>query len=249
MNKSSTVEERFEAFLQQEGVTVGELLKGFISKQSKILGLSDEIHQVFSQHYHKLKLHNDQLAATGDSGLTNTERGELLEQMARCLFFEGNAFFEEIHNARSSSNEIDLLIKWSSFSKLNQINNSFPFMSDTFFCECKNYSDSVSVTYVGKFYSLLKVSNKKFGIVFSLKGVTGRGNWADAKSLIKKIALKDGTYIIDFNFNDLTKIYKRESNFFSIVSNKYEALISDIDYHKYIEPHELEHEFSKYNID
>ena len=146
--------------------------------------------------------------------------------------------FEVIRNARTSTNEIDLLVRCSEKARSIGLNNTFDFMQKQFIGECKNYGDKISVTYVGKFYSLLKTSNTQFGIMFSLHGLTGTGKWQNSKGLVRKIALKDNLYIIDFNKSDFIKIKNKQKNFFQIIDDKYFELQNDIDFSKYVFEHE-----------
>lgn len=71
-------------------------------------------------------------------------------------------------------------------------------------------------------------------------GITARSAWSDSKGLIKKIALKEDIYIIIIDKYDLEKIYKQESNIFSLLHDKYIGLKNEIDYSKYIQTHEAE---------
>uniref|UniRef100_UPI0006CF4CE0 restriction endonuclease n=1 Tax=Clostridium sp. NkU-1 TaxID=1095009 RepID=UPI0006CF4CE0 len=112
-----------------------------------------------------------------------------------------------------------------------------------FLCECKNYAGKVNVTYVGKFYSLLKTSNCKMGILVAWEGVTRRGTWSDSLGLIKKIALKDDTYIIVIDKNDFDRIIAKETHIFEIIYSKYIAMKNEIDYSNYISKHENEDKF------
>lgn len=75
-------------------------------------------------------------------------------------------------------------------------------------------------------------------------GITERSKWTDASGLIRKIALKDDTYIIIIEKNDLQAIYEKKTNIFSILHNKFYALQNEIDYSAYIQPHELESAFN-----
>ena len=48
--------------------------------------------------------------------------------------------------------------------------------------------------------------------------------WDASKGLIKKIALKDGIFIIDINQHDLKKIYDCKCNVYSLILDKYTSL-------------------------
>ena len=98
----------------------------------------------------------------------------------------------------------------------------------------------MGVTYIGKFYSLLSLANAKLGIIVAWDGITGKGMWDASKGLIKKIALKDGIFIIDINQHDLKKIYDCKCNVYSLILDKYTSLQNDIDFTKYVSRHPVE---------
>ena len=64
--------------------------------------------------------------------------------------------------------------------------------------------------------------------------------WDASKGLIKKIALKDGIFIIDINQHDLKKIYDCKCNVYSLILDKYTSLQNDIDFTKYVSRHRVE---------
>ncbi len=120
------------------------------------------------------------------------------------------------------------------------IDRAFPFLEDPFLCECKNHKKSVEVTYVGKFFSLLHVARCKIGIMIAWNGIAGRSKWSDASGLIRKIALRDNTYIIPIEKTDFKAIYEQKANIFSIIHDKYVALQNEIDYSAYVQHHLLD---------
>lgn len=169
------------------------------------------------------------------------KKGKLLEDLTKELFInQCENLFTCIKNCRTSTNEIDLLIEWSENARNLLINLVYKFFGDSFICECKNYNKAVNVTYVGKFCSLLSISNVNLGIMISWNGVTGRSKWSDAKGLIKKIGLKENIYIIVIDKNDILELCEKKKNLFTLVKDKYNALKYDIEYSKYIKLHEAE---------
>lgn len=76
-------------------------------------------------------------------------------------------------------------------------------------------------------------------------GIAGRSKWSDASGLIRKIALRDNTYIIPIEKKDFKAIYEQKANIFSIIHDKYLALQNEIDYSAYVQHHELEKDFKK----
>lgn len=220
-----------QELLDNHGISLHQLIELTGRHNSSLLQMSDLGYRKYCLAYEKLQ----------DVALDRQEKGQVLESLVSTLIKDGYCKILECrNNCRTSSNEIDLQVNWTESARLANIPKSFQCFGDSFLCECKNYSGKVDVTYVGKFYSLLKVTDTKLGILFSQDSITGRGPWSDAKGLIKKIALRDNTYIIDIGKEGLEKIYKKEINFFSLVYDKYLALKMDIDYSKYISKHESE---------
>lgn len=210
------------------GLTVSELISFTGKQDSKLLNLSADKQKQFMELYDKL-----------ESGrYTDHVKGALLEQLTDILF--NKSLFRTMKNCRTSTNELDILVEWTDEARLANIHKAFPNFGNIFICECKNYTKTVSVTYVGKFISLLITSNISLGIMVAWHGVTGRSAWSDSKGLIKKIALSRGIFIIVIEQSDLKKLYNQETNIFALVHDKYNALKMDIDYTRWIANHEAE---------
>lgn len=224
---------KVDEILLSDGISVHDYISYITTKKlDQLINLPlSSIHEL----RHKVELINKETRTT-------KEKGDLLENIACLILATEFSIFDIARNIRTSTNEIDLLITWSAKSKMVNLNNVYNFLGDEFLCECKNYSKKIDVTYIGKFYSLLKTSGMKFGVLFSVFGITG-SKWDNGVGLIKKIALKDDIYIIDFNLNDVKKIILNNDNFFSIVENKYLSLKADIDYSNCISHHENEGKF------
>lgn len=116
-------------------------------------------------------------------------------------------------------------------------NNIIDDRYECFLGECKNYDKKVSVTYVGKFCSLMLTNQIKLGIMFSYHGISGK-NWNAGQGLIKKFYLhkenlKERYCIIDFNKEDFKSILNGD-NFLNIVEKKMECLQFDTDYTRYL---------------
>lgn len=229
MRTEDTVVRNIENLLANNGMTVSQLINHLGRRNSTVLNLPDEKQKEFRKLY-------DQI----DSDLFDkTEKGRKLEQLVAILFGE-NSLFDCRQNFRTSTNEIDLLLSWGKKARLAGIANAFPCFGESFICECKNYETKMKVTYVGKFYSLLAVTKMKFGLIVAWEGITGRGEWADSKGFIKKVALSNGTFIVSLDKHDLRHIYEQSQNVYSILMEKFDALKSDISYEKYISCHEAE---------
>lgn len=223
------VVEQVEDLLNEAGYTLSDLIRASGRYNSSLLMLDDANCEQCIELYNTIS----------NGGLARGEKGKKLEELSTILFEKSvENLFDVYRNCRTSTNEIDLLIRWTENARLLGLNNSFPCFGESFLCECKNYDGPVDVTYVGKFCSLMLVTNTDFGVMVSWDGVTGRSKWSDSKGLIKKIALRDKRFIIVLDKNDLEQICNKKKSVFSIVYDKYTALKNEIDYSKYILKHE-----------
>ena len=182
----------------------------------------------------------DRLKETNSSNATNKEKGNALEDIATFVLNSGN-IFEIYNNIRTSTNELDQLIKSNTRGKILCHNGIIDERLKNFIGECKNYQDKVSVTYVGKVCSLLTTTQNKICILFSYNGVTGK-EWENASGLIRKFYLskeKDNERfcIIDFNINDFENI-KNGGNFLQIIEDKILSLKNDTNYAYFVSEHE-----------
>ncbi|WP_040330231.1 hypothetical protein [Clostridium ihumii] len=166
--------------------------------------------------------------------IVTKSKGDALEDIVNFII-ERSYFLEVYPNKRTSTNEIDQLIVISDYGKQSIYSQGFSrellqFRGDFFLGECKNYDDSVGVTWVGKFNTLLKVCGDcKFGIIFSYKGLTGSENKWEAAHGLTKVIYKvsdegDKKYILDFNINDFKKLNNKDTNFFKMIKAKKLAL-------------------------
>lgn len=118
-----------------------------------------------------------------------------------------------------------------------------PIKDNLFLGECKNYASDLGVTYVGKFYSLMTVSNVSMGIIFTQKGLTGKPEgYKDAYGLTKVLRMIENSknknndfYILTFSDEDYDKLLKG-TTFFELIEAKkmelqlastYETFIND----------------------
>ena len=226
--------EKAEKILAESGVDISTFLDYCVTKDKSFLKMPDTIKEQFYDSFDKLKSNYN----------TTKEKGDALERLAGYLTYSEGNLFDLKNNIRTSSNEIDLFLTPSDKGKI-VFNNYYKFIGDGLLCECKNYSDNLGVTYVGKFFSLLCLSGFKIGIIFTLKGVTGKHEWTDSKGLIRKIALKEDMYILDFTLEDYKKIKENDVLFLDMVERKYIALKNDISYAEYISQHEAEEEYKR----
>lgn len=229
---SMTDKEKIDIFLQnagEMGITLDALIEYKLAKDHSFLSMSSKIKLEYDRFFDKLL----------EEYKTTKEKGDVLESLASCLMFSEENVFNLKRNVRTSSNEIDLLVTLSNKGKM-VVPKLYGFLGEKFLCECKNYGGALGVTYVGKFYSLLKVSNSKVGILFTIKGVTGTSNWKDSKAFIHKVALKEDIAILVFELNDYRRIKEDNVLFLDLVEEKYQSLMTDISYDQYISSHEAE---------
>ncbi|MDK3750828.1 hypothetical protein O0B34_04130, partial [Staphylococcus pseudintermedius] len=120
----------------------------------------------------------------------------------------------------------DLFLKTNDVSR-TYYNNTLPILSEDFIVECKQYHQKVKVTWVNKFYSLLRFGNYKLGIIFSVEPLTGKNDWDSSKGVCSKVALKDNIYIINLHLEDMKNIVDGY-NFIDIIDEKYTKLKDNI---------------------
>ena len=208
MASEERVVEQVEDLLNEVGYTLSDLINRMGNKNSKLLMLDDTSYQKYVQLYDSIV----------DGKLTKGEKGKKLEELTSLLFQNSvSCLFDVYRNCRTSTNEMDLLVRWTDNARLSNINSAFPCFGDSFLCECKNYDGKVNVTYVGKFCYLMNVTNTSLGIMIAWEGITSRSKWSDSSGLIKKYALKENRYVVVLTKEDFQRIYKKEANIFSIL--------------------------------
>lgn len=169
--------------------------------------------------------------------ITTTEKGNLLEYLVQFLLIQ-SGLYKIKTNIKNDSNEIDVITEYNDLG--NIVKDIFPaFLKQNFLCECKNYSGNIDVTWVGKFYSLLKTTDKKLGIIFSYGKITGKNEWDAAKALIKKLYLKEEIIILNFNIDDFDSIVNGEI-LPVILQREYDKLVYLTDFSKDISVHPAE---------
>ncbi|AAO35694.1 hypothetical protein phiCTC2A_66 (endogenous virus) [Clostridium phage phiCTC2A] len=179
-------------------------------------------------------------------GVKAKTKGNILEKIIELITIK-TKLFKLFTNVSNNSNEYDIIITPSELATMSY--NALPeIIYQPIICECKNYKKPVDVTWIGKFYMLLSISNIKCGIIFSYEGITsGKGagkdkgqndseEWNNAKGLIKKIFLKDGIVIIDISKKELDSI-KNGKRLYDIIQSKY----ADLMFMTNIEKYKIEH--------
>lgn len=190
-----------------------ELLRSLWNKKSGIK--SDIIKELYNKLVH---MHENPEEYKNVKAKT---RGTLLEELIKQMTIETKSF-ELFENITNDTNEYDIIIKTSDLARKYAYNALPRIIFQPIICECKNYQSTIDVTWVGKFYSLLSISNIKIGIIFSYEGVTGQAenDWSDAWGLIRKIYLKDEIAIISISKKELDRIVGGE-NFCDILEEKF----------------------------
>ncbi|MBQ2884503.1 MAG: hypothetical protein IJE43_12140 [Alphaproteobacteria bacterium] len=175
---------------------------------------------------------------------TTKEKGDRLERLVEFII-KKSYFFEIYKNVHTETNEIDEVIVLSDRGK--QTLESFgiartfiPIDTDIFLGECKNYASNLGVTYVGKFYSLLSVTDVPFGIIFTQNGLTGDAEgYKDAYGLTKVLRMVEKyehgreMYILTFTLDDYEELLSGRT-FFELIKAKKIELQMASDYHNFI---------------
>ena len=174
------------------------------------------------------------LKKVNSSKASTNEIGKALEDIASFVIKSSN-IFEIYKNIRTSTNELDQLIKTNNKGKILFSNGIIDKRLKNFIGECKNYKDKVSVTYVGKICSLLTTTNNKICILFSYYGVSGK-NWENSSGLIRKF------YMSKENEEDRFISIQNGNNILQIIEDKILALQNDTSYRTLLSPHELENQ-------
>ena len=119
-----------EQIINQSGYTLSDFIMHSSRYNSKLLMMPEQYLRQFSELYDSID----------EGGLSRRDKGKRLEELSELLFKKSvKNMFDVYKNCRTSTNEIDLLIRWTEKAILAGISNSFHFMGETFLCECKNY--------------------------------------------------------------------------------------------------------------
>ena len=172
-------------------------------------------------------------------------KGEALEKLVVYLLEISGGIFVVKKNLRTATNEIDQVISLSEKGKVLFRHGLLNSKYENLLGECKNYDKAVSVTYIGKFCSLLLTTNIKIGILFSYHGVSGK-DWSDGKGLIKKFYLhkermEERYCIINFSVKEFDEILDGK-NLLQILDEQLKALQYDTDYSRFLSKHPAENQ-------
>ena len=96
-----------------------------------------------------------------------------------------------------------------------------------FVVECKDWKERVDFSTFAKFCRVLDSVKSKFGIIFSIYGITGQGQNSDAEREQQKVFQDRGMVIIVVNKDDLDYV-SNGGNFIALLRNKYEKVRLDL---------------------
>lgn len=223
-----------------------ELIEGIMGYRQMLTKLFDEDPQFLIKELYgvrgKVKEKIDKLFLDLEASEKNQNinKGKILERIADELFISTKMYNNKV-NIRDSSNEIDVLVDLNNLGQIeSEILPDIMKSNKQIIIECKNYNKKIGVTWIGKFHSLLRNRNKKFGIIFSYYSLAGKGNWDSARGLIKKIYLKDNIAIINICKDDIKEIVEKKKCIVNIIEQKYNELVYQTDIEEYISKHPAE---------
>ncbi len=220
-------------FIEEKGLTTQDVLKYIVDDS---IDRFKELHSWKEKDYAEFEILLNHLKdVNGKKDVKTGEKGKALEKIVNFIIRK-TYFFEVYENITTGTNEIDQIIRLSdkglqALGSLQISRELLQIEEDIFLGECKNYAQNLSVTYVGKFYGLLKSTDCSFGIIFSYKGLTGNEeSWTDSHGLLKIFRLIEkyesqnpNFYILEFNIDDYEKI-KDGVSFFDLVKEKKTAI-------------------------
>lgn len=257
-NGEKTIAEIMNMIDNVSGITEREKTETKFKLFSKYIEWTEDDYKKYNELLDELvNIRNELKKQKGkkDKSIVTKSVGDALEDVVDFIFEK--SFFYKVHkNKRTSTNEIDQFVVLSNKGKLALADTGFTkdmliSLQEYFLCECKNYSEKVAATWIGKFNTLLEVSGKcSVGLVFSYEGMTGKeDNWYDAHGLTKIIYRlsddKDRRYILDININDLELLRTKPNNIYEIIQNKKQAMMSNVKSEKFYESNEGKEEVKK----
>ncbi|MED4781010.1 acetylglutamate semialdehyde dehydrogenase [Brevibacillus choshinensis] len=222
--------------IKRKGISTKEY---FLSRQNDQNKLFQEVTRLTKDESAEYKKMYDHLVEVNENRKNYTPEiiGKSLENLVTFLL-DKSAIFSVLNNLHTSTNEIDQLVQLNPTGKEFRNRGLIDIKDDFFLCECKNYLKKIDVTWVGKFYSLLRVSNGngKLGIIFSYYPLSGKSGWTDGIGLTKKIHLKENYSIISFSRSDYEQILQG-SSLISLIHAKMIALSTDTNYLHHLSEH------------
>ena len=96
-----------------------------------------------------------------------------------------------------------------------------------FVCECKDWKKPANFTVVAKFCRVLDSTKSRFGILFSKKGITGKGSTKDAEREQLKLFQDRGIVIVVLTLEDLERV-AQGANLIALLRKQYETIRLDL---------------------
>ncbi|WP_342550453.1 restriction endonuclease [Lysinibacillus sp. FSL M8-0216] len=170
----------------------------------------------------------------------NWKKGRVLEDFTVFLFNR----FQDVSvtkNKRPGDNETDIEARFSEKAQP-------PFMLQNIgpkiICECKNKkSSSIDVGMVTKLAEIIPTRGANFGVFISILGMGGYA-WRYGEGKRKKIMYSDQLPIISFTVDEL-KSLKDGRNFYTMIREKYYALVDEVDDETADIPDQQHYEYKK----
>ena len=147
---------------------------------------------------------------------TKQEKGYTLENLVKMLFNLCTQFKASTINI--SNNQIDCYVR----NKFSVPGTELEKISNDYIVECKNEAKTPRITYLNKLHSILEMSGKKRGIIFSKCSAP-----KTYKVTARDIYLSKGIIIISINKDDLYQIVCNRMNFLECISRKENEIITN----------------------
>jgi len=96
-----------------------------------------------------------------------------------------------------------------------------------FVCECKDWDKPADFTIIAKFCRVLDSTKARFGIIFSKKGISGKGSTEYAEREILKVFQDRGMVIVVIDEKDVEYVLNG-GNFINLLRNKYKKVRLDL---------------------
>lgn len=159
---------------------------------------------------------------------TKKEKGDALEELMTYIY--GRFEIAYVHpNVQRGDNQIDHIIEFIDGNTPTFINDH---IGTRMIGESKNHKDSISVREVTDLVELLRSKKAKVGIFSSFKTFSrglNKSPWINAEGKRRKLAIayNKEKIILGFTLKELESLI--ENNFYSMLKQKYFALVDEID--------------------
>lgn len=144
---------------------------------------------------------------------TNKEKKETLETLAGFIFSSIDKNISVLPNVRTTTEEIDLLLRNESSTLFWQR------LGSPVLVECKNWSTPVGINVLRDFKGKMETQGTRYGILISMAGITGN-IWRGAVTYLKEQRMI-GYFIIILDRKDLEDIASRVATPAEKISEKY----------------------------